>query len=343
MKVGILTGGGDCPGLNPVIRGATRAIRNAGGTMIGLLEGWRGAMTGNHIELTVENTDAILDQGGTMLGSSRTNPYKKPEDVQQVLATIQRLGLDALVAVGGDDTLGVANKLYRDHKINTVGVPKTIDNDLSCTDVTFGFDTAINICAEAIDRLRTTAMSHRRIIVVETMGRHAGWIACHAAMASGADYLLVPEQKVDLDAMCNLLRQRREAGKKWGLVVVSEGAELPDVEGFVTANAKVDDFGHVSLGGAGDRIAKIIEQRLGVETRCVILGHLQRGGSPTAFDRILGTRLGVGAGRLVLDKKFGRMVAIQGTRIVDVALQDAVGTLKTLDQTSYLEAAEFFK
>ncbi len=342
MKVGILTGGGDCPGLNAVIRGVVRTVNNGGGEVLGLLRGWRGAIEGLTTPLTIENTEEILWEGGTILGSSRTNPYKKPEDVQTLLGTYARLGLDALVAIGGDDTLGVANRLYHDHQLNTVGCPKTIDNDLSSTDVTFGFDTSLNIVTEAIDRLRTTAKSHHRIIVVETMGRHAGWIACESGMAGGADYILVPEVPADLQKMCAVLKQRREAGKTYGIVVVSEGAVLADQEGFVTQNAKIDDFGHVSLGGLGQRVSEIIEKHTGIETRYVVLGHLQRGGAPSAYDRVLGTRLGCGAGRLVLQKKFGRMVALQGTRIVDVALADAVGQLKTLTPEFYQDAAEFF-
>lgn len=342
MKVGILTGGGDCPGLNAVIRGVVRTVSNGGGEVVGLLKGWRGAIEGITTPLTIANTEEILWEGGTILGSSRTNPYKKPEDVQKLLESYQRMGLDALVAIGGDDTLGVANRLYNDHKLNTVGCPKTIDNDLNCTDVTFGFDTSLNIVAEAIDRLRTTAKSHHRIIVVETMGRHAGWIAAESGMAGGADYILVPEVPADLKKMCEVLKQRRAAGKNYGIVVVSEGAVLAEQEGFVTQNARIDDFGHVSLGGLGELVAEIIEKNTGIETRFVVLGHVQRGGSPTAFDRVLGTRLGVGAGRLVLQKKFGRMVALQGTSIVDVALADAVGKLKTLSTEFYQDAAEFF-
>jgi 6-phosphofructokinase 1 len=237
MKVGILTGGGDCPGLNAVIRGIVRTVHNGGGQSLGLLRGWRGAIEGTTIELTVANTDDIIGKGGTILGSSRTNPYKRPEDVQQLLATFARLELDALVAIGGDDTLGVANRLFHDHGLNTVGCPKTIDNDLSCTDVTFGFDTSINIVVEAIERLRTTAESHRRIMVVETMGRHAGWIACESGVAAGADYILVPEVPVDIEGMCTVLKQRREAGKTYGIVVVSEGAIVSESEGLVLLNA----------------------------------------------------------------------------------------------------------
>ncbi|MFO0917362.1 MAG: ATP-dependent 6-phosphofructokinase [Planctomycetaceae bacterium] len=263
MKVGVLTGGGDCPGLNAVIRGLVRTVANHGGQTVGLLEGWRGAIQGITTELTIANTDDILPKGGTILGSSRTNPYKKPEDVQQLLKTYQALGLDAIVAIGGDDTLGVANRLYNDHKLNTVGVPKTIDNDLSCTDVTFGFDTAINIVMEAVDRLRTTAESHRRIMVVETMGRHAGWIACESGIASSADYILVPEDPVDMDHMIAVLKARRAAGKKYGIIVVSEGAKVSPEEGFVTQNAKIrDDFvSHISLGESANSLRKSSKRR----------------------------------------------------------------------------------
>jgi ATP-dependent phosphofructokinase / diphosphate-dependent phosphofructokinase len=342
MKVGILTGGGDCPGLNAVIRGVVRTVHNGGGQTFGLLRGWRGAIEGDTTPLTIENTDDIVSKGGTILGSSRTNPYKRPEDVARLRDTFARLQFDALVAIGGDDTLGVANKLYNDFKLPTIGCPKTIDNDLSCTDVTFGFDTAINIVVEAIERLRTTTESHRRIMVVETMGRHAGWIACESGMAAGADYILVPEEPVDVEKMCETLKARRAAGKNYGIVVASEGAVLSNDEGFVTQNAKVDDFGHVSLGGVGERLADIIEKKTGVETRFVVLGHIQRGGAPSAYDRVLGTRLGVAAGRLILQKQFGRMVALQGTNIVDVALADAVGKLKTLDPAFLKDAQEFF-
>lgn len=333
MKVGLLTGGGDCPGLNPVIRGVVRSIHNAGGQSIGFINGWKGILTGTTMPLTIENTDDIISKGGTILGSSRTNPYKeKDRDVPKLLETYKNLGLDALVAIGGDDTLGVASKLYSDYKLNTVGCPKTIDNDLSCTDVTFGFDTAINIAVEATERVRTTVESHRRIGIVETMGRHAGWIACEVAMAVGADYVLLPEIPVNVDDMCALLKKRRDAGKQWGIVIVSEGAKLIGGTKTVTQSAKVDAFGHEQLGGIGEQVAKLIEEKTGIETREVVLGHIQRGGSPTAFDRILGTRLGLGAGRLVQEKKFGRMVALAGTKIIDVALSDAVGQMKTVSQ-----------
>lgn len=344
MKVGLLTGGGDCPGLNAVIRGAVRLIVNGGGECVGFINGWKGAINGTTMPLTIENTDDIISKGGTILGSSRTNPYKeKDRDVPKLLETYKNLGLDALIAIGGDDTLGVASKLYSDYKLNMVGCPKTIDNDLSCTDVTFGFDTAINIAVEATERVRTTVESHRRIGVVETMGRHAGWIACEVAMAVGADYVLLPEIPVNLDEMCAVLKRRREDGKQWGMVVVSEGAKLLEGSKTVTQTAKIDAFGHEQLGGIGELIAQLIEEKTGIETRNVVLGHIQRGGSPTAFDRILGTRLGLGAGRLVKEKKFGRMVALAGTRIIDVALADAVGQMKVVSQDWIDDAYEFCK
>lgn len=342
MKVAMLTGGGDCPALNAVIRGVVRTIHNAGGECVGLLEGWRGAIQGNAIPLEPAKTDEIVDKGGTILGSSRTNPYKDRANVVKLLDSFKRLGLDALVAIGGDDTLGVARRLYEEENFPTVGVPKTIDNDLSCTDYTFGFDTSINIVMEAVDRLRTTAESHRRVMVVETMGRHAGWIACFSGIATAADFILVPEQPVDVDRMCELLKAKRAGGKPYGIVVVSEGAVLPN-EGEVIHAGEVDEFGHVRLGGVGDRLAKIIEKKTGIETRSVTLGHLQRGGPPSAFDRVLGTRLGIHAGRLVINKQFGRMVALRGMKIIDAPLADAVGTMRVLDPQFLEEIEEFFK
>src|SRR5437667_12783364 len=250
MKVGLLTGGGDCPGLNAVIRAVVRKITNAGGECVGLFEGWRGLVEAKTRSLPVLETDGIIARGGTILGSSRTNPYKQPADVAKCVENFKNLGLTALVAIGGDDTLGVASRLYADHKLPTVGVPKTIDNDLSATDFTFGYDTAINIVMEAVDRLRTTAESHRRVMVIETMGRHAGWIACLSGIAVAADYILIPEAPVNVDHMCAVLRDRREQGKMYGIVVVSEGAQLPDT-GLVTSDTDIDEFGHVKLGGIG--------------------------------------------------------------------------------------------
>ena len=343
MKVALLTGGGDCPGLNAVIRAVVRTIHNAGGECVGLLEGWRGAIQGNCTPLVAQETDEIIARGGTILGSSRTNPYKnKEESVPQLIESFKRLGLTALVAIGGDDTLGVARRLYEEEHFPVVGVPKTIDNDLSCTDFTFGFDTSINIVMEAVDRLRTTAESHRRVMVIETMGRHAGWIACFAGIATAADYTLIPEVEINVDEMCDVLLRRRAAGKTYGLIIVSEGARLPQA-GVVTHDAELDDFGHVKLGGIGDTIADIIQRRTGIETRAVTLGHLQRGGPPSAYDRVLGTRLGIHAARLVIDRKFGQMVALRGLKIVSYTLAEAVGTMRTLDLEFMREAEEFYK
>lgn len=342
MRVACLTGGGDCPGLNAVIRGVVRTIHNAGGETIGLLEGWRGAIEGNYIELDPMKTDEILPMGGTILGSSRTNPYKEPQQADKVVETFKKLNLDCLVAIGGDDTLGVASKLYSDYNLPTIGCPKTIDNDLSSTDFTFGFDTCLNTVQDAVDKLRTTAESHRRVMVVEVMGRHAGWITCFAGIACSADAIMVPEEEVDLDAVCERLKRRRADGKTYGIVMVSEGASLKGDE-LVTKDAEVDDFGHVKLGGIGTRVAKLIEKKTGIETRDVTLGHLQRGGSPSAYDRVLGTRLGIHAGRLAMNKDFGKMVALRGLHIVAVPLAEAVGTMRTLYPEFLDEAREFLK
>jgi 6-phosphofructokinase 1 len=341
MKVGILTGGGDCPGLNAVIRAVVRKIHNAGGTCEGLLEGWRGLVEAKSRPLTVLETDGIIARGGTILGSSRTNPYKRPEDVGKAIDNFHKLGLTALVAIGGDDTLGVASRLFTEKGLAMVGVPKTIDNDLSATDFTFGFDTAINIVMEAVDRLRTTAESHRRVMVIETMGRHAGWIACLSGMAVAADYILVPEVTVNFDHMCDVLKKRRAEGKMYGLVVVSEGAQLPDT-GMVANESHLDDFGHVKLGGIGEIVAGLIEKRVKIETRSVTLGHLQRGGPPSAYDRVLATRFGIKAGELVVNNHFGQMAALRGNDIVAVSLSEAVSSTKRLDMRYYEEAKEFF-
>ena len=347
-NVGILTGGGDCPGLNAVIRAVVRKIANGGGTCVGLFEGWRGLLENNTKPLTVRETDDIIARGGTILGSSRTNPYTNPEQVARCVANFHKLGLTALVAIGGDDTLGVAWRLHSEEKLPIVGVPKTIDNDLRATDFTFGFDTAINIVMEAVDRLRTTAESHRRCMVIETMGRHAGWIACLSGIAVAADYILVPEVPVDLDLMCRVLKRCREEGKMYGLVVVSEGAQLPS--GMVTSDGDIDEFGHVKLGGIAEVVADLIERRLKIETRHVTLGHLQRGGPPSAYDRVLATRFGIKAGELVLKGQYGYMSALKGNDIVAVRLCDAVAlpnsgaevAPKRLDMRYYLEAKEFF-
>jgi phosphofructokinase-like protein len=342
MKIGALTGGGDCPGLNAVIRAVVRTNANRGGTTVGFLEGWRGLVENNSVDLTAEGTDDIISRGGTILGSSRTNPFKDEDSIEKVIQNIQTTELDALIAIGGDDTLGVAHRLNAEHGINTIGIPKTIDNDLSSTDVTFGFDTSINVVMEAVDRLRTTAESHRRVMVIETMGRHAGWITCFSGISTAADYFLIPEEKPDLDYMCQLLKQRRQDGKMYGIVIVSEGVELPSADGFVTQDAELDEFGHVKLGGVGEIIAELIERRTGIETRVVTLGHLQRGGAPSAYDRVLGTRLGVHAARLAHEGRFGRMVSLRGTQITSVDLGEAVGEMRTLEPEFMDEAREFF-
>ncbi|MDB5350262.1 MAG: phosphofructokinase [Planctomycetota bacterium] len=343
MRVGLLTGGGDCPGLNAVIRAVVQTVANAGGTCVGILEGWRGLVKNMSRPLDVNETDGIIAKGGTILGSSRTNPFKNAEtDLPALRANYSEMGLDALVAIGGDDTLGVANRLFIELNLPIVGVPKTIDNDLMVTDFTFGFDTAVNIVTEAVDRLRTTTESHRRVQVVETMGRHAGWIACFSGIAVAADYIMVPEIPIDIARCVDVLKRHRAAGKNYGIVIVSEGAKLPNRAEFAAAG-KIDDFGHVQLGGVGNEVARLIEQDTGYETRCVVLGHLQRGGSPSAGDRVLATRLGLAAGDLVVKKQFGTMVALSGTKIISTTLSAGVAANRTLDLGYYHEASAFFQ
>ncbi len=342
MKVGLLTGGGDCPGLNAVIRAVVQQLANEGSSCLGILEGWRGLVQDMTCPLSIADTDGISAQGGSILGSSRTNPYRNPAtELAAVRDHFTRHELDALIVVGGDDTLGVAIRLYNDFLIPVVGIPKTIDNDLMATDFSFGFDTAVNIVTEAVDRLRTTTESHRRIVVVETMGRHSGWIACFAGLATGADYILVPEVPIDMPRMIGVLTRRRAAGKKYGIVVVAEGAKFPEPGSF-SLRDHPDLLGSVRLGGIGGVIAQAIERQTGFETRSVVLGHLQRGGSPSASDRILATRLGLAAGRLVLQKRFGTMVTLIGGRIVDAPMNESSIATKTLDLTYYDEAAAFF-
>lgn len=340
-KIGILTGGGDCPGLNPVIRAVVRKGINEGYEIIGIKNGWKGLIENDTIKLNLMAVSGILPKGGTILGTSRTNPYKKEGGLQSVKDNYKKLGLDALIAVGGEDTLGVAVKLIKDGIANIVGIPKTIDNDLSCTDYTFGFDTAINTAMECIDKLHTTAESHHRIIVVEVMGRHAGWIATEAGIAGGADIILIPEIPVDMEEVCSLIKQRHQRGKTFSIIVVAEGAKFKEGT-MVTQEEKLDEFGHVRLGGIGEIMAGEIEKRTGYETRMSVLGHIQRGGTPTAFDRILGTRFGVKAIELVKNGKFGRMVALVGNKIIDVSIEDAVVALKTLDMDLYEIAKVFF-
>ncbi|MBZ5638192.1 MAG: 6-phosphofructokinase [Acidobacteriia bacterium] len=336
--IGILTGGGDCPGLNAVIRAVVRRAASRGQRVLGIRKGWKGMIEGDRVELTLAATSGILHRGGTILGTSRTNPFKRPEDVSKVEENFGALGLDALVAVGGEDTLGVAARLASAGR-PVVGVPKTIDNDLSGTDVTFGFDTAVSIAVEAVDRLHTTAESHDRTIVLEVMGRHAGWIALHTGLAGGADYILVPERAVDVEAVCGAILSRRARGKNFSIIVAAEGAVLP--EGAVTKEVDKDAFGHVLLGGIGERLAKEIERRTGFETRSVALGHVQRGGTPTAYDRWLATRYGVLAADMVDEGKFGMMAALRGGRFEPVPLADAVARLRTVD-ASLLDLASVF-
>jgi ATP-dependent phosphofructokinase / diphosphate-dependent phosphofructokinase len=342
MKVGLLTGGGDCPGLNAVIRAAVQQLANEGASCVGILEGWRGLVQNMTSPLTIAATDGIISHGGSILGASRTNPYRNPEtDLVALRENFTRLELDALIVIGGDDTLGVAIRLHNDFGMPVVGIPKTIDNDLMVTDFSFGFDTAVNIVTEAVDRLRTTTESHRRIMVVETMGRHSGWIACFAGMAVGADYILVPEVPIDLPHLISVLSMRRAGGKKFGIVIVAEGAKFPD-QGPLILGAHSDAFGNPRLGGIGGVIAEAIEKQTGLETRSVALGHLQRGGSPSAYDRILATRLGLAAGRLVLQHRFGTVVTLAGGSIVETALNARSVAMKTLDLAYYHEAAAFF-
>ena len=339
-KLGVLTGGGDCPGLNPVIRAVVRRSLQSKIAVVGIRNGWRGLVQADTMPLDLQAVSGIIPKGGTILGTSRTNPYKNPEDVQKVLANIKALDLDALIAIGGEDTLGVATKLVKDGA-KVVGVPKTIDNDLNKTDFTFGFDTAVNIAMEAIDRLHTTAESHHRVMVAEVMGRHAGWIATYAGIAGGADVILVPEYPIDVDDVCRVIKQRHARGKDFSIIVVAEGAAFKDQQ-YAKADEKLDAFGHVRLGGIGQALSALIEERTGFETRVTVLGHIQRGGSPTAFDRVLGTRFGVKAVELVLAGAFGQMVSLQGTQIVAVPLSAATAALKTVDPDLYNLAKIFF-
>ena len=339
-QLGVLTGGGDCPGLNPVIRAVTRRAMQANIQVIGIRNGWKGLVGADVLPLNLQAVSGILPKGGTILGTSRTNPYKLPEDHARLLRNLTQLNLDALIAIGGEDTLGVATKLAKEG-VKVVGVPKTIDNDLSMTDFTFGFDTAVNIAMEAIDRLHTTAESHHRIMVAEVMGRHAGWIATCAGIAGGADVILIPEEPIDLDAVCELIKKRHARGKDFSIIVVAEGARFKNAD-LMVKEGKLDAFGHVRLGGIGHTLGDLVEQRTGYETRVTVLGHLQRGGSPTAFDRILGTRFGVKAVELVLEGRFGSMVSLQGNKIVGVPIEEGIGTLKTVDMDLYQIAKVFF-
>jgi ATP-dependent phosphofructokinase / diphosphate-dependent phosphofructokinase len=340
MRVGVLTGGGDCPGLNAVIRGVVRrGVQEYGFDFVGFRDGWKGPLEGLTMELGIPQVRGILPRGGTILGSSRTNPVKIDGGIERIEENLEALGIDALVAIGGEDTLGVATTLT-EHGFHVVGVPKTIDNDLSATDYTFGFDTAVQIATEAIDRLHTTAESHHRILICEVMGRHAGWIALHSGMAGGANAILIPEVEFDLDEVVGWVESRFRASYA-PIIVVAEGA-LPKGGQLVTKDTTLDAFGHVKLSGIGDWLAQQVEERTGHEARTTVLGHIQRGGTPTSFDRVLATRFGLNAIAAVKDGAWGTMVALQGTDIVRVPLQAATGTLKTVPVARYEEAKAFF-
>jgi phosphofructokinase-like protein len=341
-RVGLLTGGGDCPGLNAVIRAAVRrGLADGGHSFVGFRSGWAGVLEDEAIDLTLQSTAGILPRGGTILGTSRTNPFADGRDgVAAIRATMQARAVDALVPIGGEDTLGVALCLHEEG-IPVVGVPKTIDNDLDGTDYTFGFQTAVQIVTDAVDRLHTTAESHNRVIVVEVMGRHAGWIATHAGIAAGADAILVPERPFDIDEVCASLRRRHERGRSFSIVVVAEGATPR--EGTIQTRGEdvLDAFGHAQLGGIGVTLEREIEARTGYETRVTILGHVQRGGTPVAFDRVLATRFGVAAMDAVAAGRFGTMVSLRSTEIVEVKLEEALREPKLLDPALY-ETAELF-
>ncbi len=341
MRIGILTGGGDCPGLNAVIRAVTRKGEGVyGHQLVGFRHGWRGVLDGEVAELTVASTRELLRRGGTVLGTSRTNPLHREGGVDTVVANLEREHVDALIAVGGEDTLGVAAALGA-NGVHCVGVPKTIDNDLNATDVTFGFHTAVQIATDALDRLHTTAESHDRVMVTEVMGRHAGWLALESGLAGGADMILIPERPFDLDEVCDRLRHRHASGASYSIVVVAEGAQ-PAAGTLTVQDAGVDEFGHTRLGGIASTLGPEIEARTGFETRVTILGHVLRGGTPTAYDRILATRMGLAAVDAVHEQDYGTMVALHGTDIVRVPFDDALRELKTVPPALLDEAAVFF-
>ncbi|MDH5447557.1 MAG: 6-phosphofructokinase [Candidatus Bathyarchaeota archaeon] len=341
MKVGILSGGGDAPGINAVIRAVVRkAIQDYSYETVGIKDGWRGLIDDEFIPLDLKKTSGMLPRGGSILGTSRTNPFKRKDGPQRILKNVEKYGIEAVVVIGGDDTLGVAYKLY-EMGLPCVGVPKTIDNDLAGTDYTFGFQTAVSIACEALDRLHTTAESHHRVIILEVMGRYTGWIALWAGLAGGADTILIPEKPFDVDEVCEYIRRRQKRGRNFSLVVAAEGAK-PKGGKEIVYSSGVDEFGNVRLGGIGYYLGKEIEKRMDIETRVVDLGHLQRGGSPIAFDRILATRYGIAAINLVHKGKFGQMVALRGNEIVFISLKDVVGKRKTVDLKIYEIAKVFF-
>lgn len=338
-RIGVLTGGGDCPGLNPVIRAVTRKAINEGIEIIGIKNGWSGLVNNQTLKLDFKAISGIIHRGGTILGTSRTNPYKDVKLLAKAKKNFKALKLNALIAIGGEDTLGVAARFSKDG-FPVVGIPKTIDNDVPLTDATFGFDTAVNIATEAIDRLHTTAESHHRVMVVEVMGRHAGWIAVDSAIAGGGDYALIPEIPINTEELIESIKSRKKRGKHFSIIVVAEGAKMKGK--MILHDQEVDAFGHVKLGGIGQRLAVIIEKETGYETRVTVLGHLLRGGSPTAYDRILGTKFGVKAVELVIAGKAGYMVSLQGNKIGHVKIERILGKLKTVDKAYYDLAKEFF-
>ncbi|AZM45587.1 6-phosphofructokinase [Streptomyces sp. WAC 06738] len=341
MRVGVLTGGGDCPGLNAVIRAVVRkGVQEYGYEFTGFRDGWRGPLEADTVTLDIPAVRGILPRGGTILGSSRTNPLKVEGGIKRIKENMAKLEVDSLIAIGGEDTLGVAQRLADEYGIKVIGVPKTIDNDLSATDYTFGFDTAVNIATEAIDRLHTTAESHMRVLVVEVMGRHAGWIALHSGLAGGANVILIPEQRFDVEKVCGWVTSRFKASYA-PIVCVAEGAMPKDGE-MVLKDESLDAFGHVRLSGVGEWLAKEIERRTGKEARTTVLGHVQRGGTPSAYDRWLASRFGLHAIEAVHDEDWGKMVALQGTDVVRVPLSAATARIKTVDPKLYEEVGVFF-
>jgi 6-phosphofructokinase 1 len=346
VRIGILTGGGDCPGLNAVIRAIViKSINKYDDEVIGILEGWRGLLEEKYIRLQKSDVRGIIFRGGTILKTSRTNPNKIPNGIETIKKNIEKAKIDVIAAIGGEDTLGVAKKLH-DAGIKVVGIPKTIDNDLEGTDYTFGFDTAVNVAMEAIDRVHSTAESHNRALIVEVMGRHTGWIAIESGLASGADVILIPEKPFDVDSICDVIKKRHDNGKDFTIIVVAEGAKFKveaEVDGtMILQDMEKDAFGHVRLGGIASVLAKEIEKRTGFEARYVILGHIQRGGTPTAFDRVLATRFGVAAVDLIHQGDFGKMVALKGLQIVPVPLEDALAKTKVVPDDLYSAAEVFF-
>ena len=341
-KIGLLTGGGDCPGLNAVIRAVVkRSIGTYNLEVLGIREGWKGLVSGTVEPLTNFSVTGILPRGGTIIGTSRTNPYKSSEDLQRTLNNIKRFGIDAIIAVGGEDTLGVAWRLHQDYQLKIVGVPKTIDNDLLGTDYTFGFDTAVHIATEAIDRLHTTAESHHRIMVVEVMGRHTGWIATVAGMAGGADCILIPERPLSMEGIAEIIKKRHASGKTFSIVVVAEGF-IPQGLDVKYEKEKTDDFDHIRLGGIGNLIGHKLEELTNIDTRVTILGHVQRGGTPTAYDRVLATRFGVKAVDMVVAGESGKMAALKGIDIASVSLEEVIKGRKSVNMELYDIAQVFF-